>query len=420
MNPTRAVRTLGIYLVTAATLTGCGDAHPKAVEMPPPAVLVSIPIERDVTEHQVFTARTQAVESVEIKARVTGYLMKINFIDGRDVKKDDVLFEIDDRPYKASLDKAKASLEFAKASLFKSQADYDIALAVKKQDAGAISQQDLNKSLGARDEAKGNVDQAKASLETAQLNFNWCTVKSPITGRANTHFVDVGNLVSQDTTTLTNLVSLRPTWAYFDVDENTVLKVQKLVAEGKAKNIRDSKIPVAMALANDASFPFKGAIDFVSNQLDPATGSIRVRAVFDNDDGKLAAGMFGRIQVPIGDPHKALLVNDRAIGVNQGQKIVLVVTDDKKVELRIVETGQLHGGLREVFRYRDVTEPDAQGKNVTKQVEILKPTDRVLVDGLQRVRPGTVVAPTLVDMVTLLVEHGEGRSAAAKDGKGNK
>ncbi len=194
------------------------------------------------------------------------------------------------------------------------------------------------------------------------------------------------------------------------VDANTVLYEQELIEKGKAKRIRDSDLPVEMEVANNSDFPFKGKIDFVSNQLDPNTGSIRVRAVFPNDDGKLIAGLFGRVRVPLGSAHKALLVNDRAIGVNQGQKFLLVVNDEKKVELRIVEVGQLHDGLREVFRYRTVTESDVQGKKVNKQVEILKPTDRIIVDGLQRVRPGTVVTPTLVDMATLLVERPEAKT----------
>jgi multidrug efflux system membrane fusion protein len=384
-------------------LAGCETKSPKAVETPPPVVLVAYPVERDVTDHQDFTARTQAVQSVDIKARVTGYLTKINFVDGGDVKKDQVLFEIDDRPYKAALDQAKASIEYAKASLVKSQADYDIALAIKKDNPAALSQQDLNKSLGARDEAKGSLDQAKANLETAQLNFDWCKVASPLDGRANTHFVDVGNLVTQDNTTLTNIVSIRPMWAYFDVDENTVLKVRTLIEEGKLKRVEGTAVPIDMAIGSAKTFDFQGTIDFVSNQLDPNTGTIRVRAVFPNKDAYLAAGMFGRIRVPIGVAHKALLVNDRAIGANQSQKYVMVVDADNKVELRIVDVGQIHEGLREVFATRTVTEEDAQGKKSQKEVVILKATDRIIVDGLQRARPGTVVAPTLVDMTTLLV-----------------
>lgn len=401
MNPLR--RTL-LFFAGLVALAGCDERQPKAVEMPPPAVLAALPVARDVTDHQVFTARTQAVQSVDIKARVTGYLMKIGFVDGGDVKKDQVLFEIDDRPYKAALDQAKAALEYSQAALVKNQADYDIAVNIRKDNPAALSKEDLNKALGARDESKGSVDKAKAAIETATLNYNWCKVTSPLDGRANTHFVDVGNLVTADTTSLTNIVSIRPIWAYFDVDENTAEKVRELVAEGKIKKVEGSNDPIDMALGSDKDFSYKGTVDFVSNQLDPNTATIRVRAVFPNENGFLAAGMFGRIRVPIGGVHKALLVNDRAIGTNQGQKYVMVVGEGNKVEMRIVDVGQLHSGLREVFPTRTVTEADAAGKSVKKTVEILKATDRIIVDGLQRARPGTVVAPTMVDMTTLLVQ----------------
>ena len=165
--------------------------------------------------------------------------------------------------------------------------------------------------------------QAEAAIEKAQLNYNWCTVNAPIAGRIDRHFVDVGNLVSQDVTSLTNIVSIKPIWAYFDVDQNTALDVEKLIAEGKMKRVRDTTVNVGMSLGQENGFPIAGTIDFVSNQLDPNTGSLRVRAVFPNEDGFIGAGMFGRVRVPIGQPHDALLVLDEAIGTNQGQKYVL-------------------------------------------------------------------------------------------------
>lgn len=398
------MRRIAASLLFIITLTGCTERRPKAVAVPPTVVMASKPVVSKVTDYQIFTARTQAVESVDVKARVTGYLKKITFDDGAVVKKDQVLFEIDDRPYKAALDQAKASLEFANASLVKAQADYDIGLAVQKQSPGAISQQDLAKRLGNRDEAKASIDQAKASLETAELNYGWCKVTSPISGLANSHFVDVGNIVSKDVTTLTNVVSQKPIWANFYVDENTSLLYQKLVAEGKAKGPRDTEFPVQMALENSQGFPFAGKVDFISNQLDPTTGSIRVRAVFPNDvkDTMIGIGMFGRIKVPMGEAHTALLVNDRAIGSDQAQSFILVLSDKNEVEYRIVEVGQVQDGLREVLAYRTITETDAKGKETTKKVEVLKATDSIIVDGLQRVRPGMTVDPRLVDMRTLL------------------
>lgn len=369
--------------------------------------MVAHPIERTITDYQVFTARTQAVQSVEIKARVTGYLTKILFKDGDLVKEGEVLFQIDDRPYKAALDQAKANLELARAALVKTQAEYDIGLAVQKQEAGAISQQELTRRLGARDQAKANVDVARANIEEAQLNFGWCQVTSPINGRANTHFVDVGNLVSQNVTVLTNIVSLKPMWAYFDVDENTVLKLEQLIAEGKIESARDRNVPIAMGLANDAGFPWQGTIDFISNQLDPNTGSIRVRAVFPTERGELASGLFGRIRVPIGAAHPALLVSERAVGTDQGEKFLLLVNDQNEVEYRAVDVGQSRDGLREIHRRRILTEPGPGGKDIQKDVEVLSARDRVIVDGLQRVRPGAKVEPKLVDMLTWMSRSSE-------------
>lgn len=409
MSLPRRVWSLGSLLFLILAL-GCGERHPAAVPTPPAIVLVAQPVELDgVEDYQIYTARTQAMESVDIKPRVTGYLMKIGFKDGEDVKKDQVLFEIDDRPYKAQLDAAKADAVVRQASLVKTQAEYDIGLRVQKQDKTAISEQELTKRLGARDEAKGGVDQAKAALEKAQLYYDWCKVTSPLDGRANRHFIDVGNLVSQDVSTLTNIVSLKPTWAYFDVDENTALHYQDLVAKGDVKSARKTEIPVKMALSNDV-YAFDGVIDFLSNQLDPNTGSIRLRAVFPNKDERLLAGLFGRIKVPISAPHKALLVADAAIGTNQGQKFLLLVNDQNVVEYRAVEVGQLHTiprtsppvVLREVKRYRTVEKTLPDGTQKSEQVEVLKPTDWVIVEGLQRVRPGATVKPDHVDMATMM------------------
>lgn len=387
---------------------GCEQKGPELVTPPPPVVMVATPAERSVTDYQLFTARTEAVESVDIKARVTGYLKEILFKDGADVKEGDVLFKIDDRPYKAALDEAKANLAYAKAALVEAEANYQIGVNVRKANPAAISEQELNQRLGARDEAAASVQQAEASIESAQLNYDWCTVTAPIAGRIDRHFVDVGNLVSQDVTSLTNIVSIKPIWAYFDVDQNTAIDVEKLIAEGKIKSARDTTVDVGMSLGEAPGYPIAGVIDFISNQLDPNTGSLRVRAAFPNEDGFIGSGMFGRIRVPIGAPHDALLVLDQAVGTNQGQKYVLVVNEQNQVEYRPVQTGQVHDGLREVKRYREIVEPGQTGADAMTQVEVLKPTDRIIVQGLQRVKPGVTVNPQLVDMLTLLVKQAAG------------
>jgi RND family efflux transporter MFP subunit len=420
--------TAGTPLLLAAAFLaapGCDQKHPQAVETPPPLMLVSRPLERNVTDYQVFTARTQAVQSVDIKARVSGFLTEILLKDGADVKAGDILFQIDDRPYKAALAQAKATLSHAKASLdvaqaalVKAQADYDIGLTVQKQQTGAISEQEVVRRLGARDEAKANIDvanasigQAQAALDLAQLNYDWCKVTAPVGGRATRHLLNAGDMVTQGVTVLGNIVSLKPVWAYFNVDQKTAQQVQIRMSEGKIKSARKGEIPVDMnvGVGSDEAFPIAGTIDYVSNQLDPNTGSIQVRAVFPNEDETLVTGLFARIRVPIAARHEALLVNDRAIGTDQGQRFVVVVNDKNQVERRLVEVGQLHDGLREVYRFRTVMEPGSDGKAVAKKVEVLKPTDWLVADGLMRARPGDKVEPKHVDMQTLLPADGDAK-----------
>jgi RND family efflux transporter MFP subunit len=420
VETSRLIRISSVFVaaLVALALAGCEAKRPELVTPPPPVVMVATPVERMVTDYQLFTVRTEAVESVDIKARVTGYLKEILFKDGADVKAGDVLFKIDDRPYKAALDEAKANLAYAKAALAEAEANYQIGINVRKANAAAISEQEINQRLGARDEAAASVQQAEASIESAQLNFDWCTVTAPISGRIDRHFVDAGNLVSQDVTSLTNIVSIKPIWAYFDVDQNTALDVEKLIAEGKMKSARESTINVALSLGQETSFPISGTIDFVSNQLDPNTGSLRVRAVFPNKDGFIGSGMFGRVRVPIGAAHDALLVLDQAIGTNQGQKYVLVVNEQNQVEYRAVEVGQVQDGLREVKRDREIAEPSANGgADQTTTVEVLKPTDRIIVQGLQRVRPGATVTPQQVDMLTLMVKEQAGGASESNGAK---
>lgn len=399
--------------------TGCAGRRDEPVPTPPLLVEVAFPIEREVADYEVFTARLQAVQSVQIKARVTGYLTKIGFKDGQEVKEGDILFEIDDRPYKATLDGAIAGVALQKASLTKATADLEIARNTEKLNPGAISKEDMVLRVGSRDEAAAALQSAEAALEQAQLNYDWCKVVAPISGRADRHFVDVGNLVSQDVTALTNIVSLKPIWAYFDVDENTAEQVQKLVQEGKLPSARAREIPVEMALGADDEFSRRGTTDFIANQLDPNTGSIQVRAVFPNEDGSLAAGMFGRIRISVAGPHTGLLVQDEAIGVDQGFRYLLVVNDQDVVEYRRVEVGQVFDGLREVERELTLVATDPSGKETTKSIEVLRTTDRVIVSGLQRARPGTKVIPKLVDMETMMAVATAGDTAkgdAAKEG----
>jgi RND family efflux transporter MFP subunit len=220
---------------------------------------------------------------------------------------------------------------------------------------------------------------ARATLESNQLNLDFTKVTSPIDGRTSRYLVTIGNLIVQDNTLLTTVVSVNPIYAYVDVDEHTVLHVRQLIREGKAQSAREGAIPVSLGLADEQGFPHQGTINFVDNQVNVKTGTLRIRGVFDNKDEALSPGFFVRVRVPIGLPHKAILVSDRAIDTDQGQKIVYVVNDKNEVVYRPVKLGAMHDGLRVVE-------------------EGLKTDERVIVNGLQRVRPGMTVDPKPVDM----------------------
>jgi RND family efflux transporter MFP subunit len=341
-------------------------------------VVVSYPVEREVTDYADYTARTAAVDSVEVRARVGGYLEKINFKEGILVKKGEVLFEIDPRPFKAQVGFAKAQVAANEALAKKAKLD-NIRNKVVAKTPGAVSQQDLDLYQAAEDQAAANVDNANATLESNELNLTYTKVLAPIDGRVSRYNVTVGNLVVQDQTLLTTIVSVDPMYVYFDVDERTVLEVRKTIRAGKRKSARDVEWPILLSLANEEDFPHKGVINFVDNQVNPKTGTLRIRGVFSNENELLSPGYFGRVRVPISNPYKALLVSDRAIDTDQGQKIVYVLDPSNKVLVRPVRIGALHGGMR-------VIEDGIQSG------------DRVIVNGLQQVRPGLVVEPTLVAM----------------------
>jgi RND family efflux transporter MFP subunit len=362
-------------------LAGCTQAPREAPAPAPTPVTVSYPVEREVTDYADFTARTAAVDSVEVRAHVWGYLEKVNFKEGALVKKGDVLFKIDPRPYQAALNQAKAKVAQDKAQLTYDEAEYQRNLNLAR--TGAVSQSDLDKSRAARGVDLANIAADKAVVASRQLDLEYTKVIAPVSGRVSRYVVTVGNLIQSGDqgggTLLTTIVSVDPMYAYFDVDEHTVLRVRQLVREGKADSPRDAPVPVWLGLANEDGHPHRGTIDFVDNQVNPKTGTMRLRGVFPNKDQVLSPGFFARVRAPIGRPHKALLVSDRALDTDQGQKIIYVVNEKNAVASRPVRLGALHNGLREI-------------------TDGLKPGERVIVNGLQQVRPGVTVEPKLVDM----------------------
>jgi RND family efflux transporter MFP subunit len=345
-------------------------------------VTVSYPVERDVTDYADFTARIAAVDSVEVRAHVWGYLKKVNFKEGALVKKGDVLFKIDPRPYQAVYDSALAQIKLNEAQLKQAIADNARGREIAKT-PGAISQQDLDKYAAAEATAEAAVAFAKATAESARLNLEFTDVVAPVDGRVSRYVVTVGNLVQAGDqgggTLLTTIMSVDPMYANLDMDERTVQRVAQLIRGNSTEVALDTGWPVALGLATEEGFPHQGKINFMDNQVNPKTGTLRVRGVFPNKDEALSPGFFARVRVPIGSPHKALLVSDRAIDNDQGQKILYVANAKNEVVSRPIRMGALHHGLRVI-------------------TEGLQPDDRVIVNGLQQVRPGITVEPKLVEM----------------------
>jgi len=361
---------------------GCRRSGSLAPPTAPLRVNVSRPVQRQITEYSEFTSQTAAIDSVQVRARVSGYLEKVNFKEGAMVKVDDVLYVIDRRTFQAQFNQAKAKLDLDQANLKLSESNYKRIQSVAEK--GASTPQEVEQSLAARDVAAAQVLADKADLELRRLNLDFCEVKSPIAGRIGRTLVTIGNLVQAggDTgggTVLTTIVSVDPVWAYFDVDEATVLRVRKLIREGKAKSAREGDVYVDLALANEQGYPHRGRIDFVDNQINTKTGTLRVRGVFPNKDDTLLPGLFARVRVPIGEPHETLLITDRAIDTDQAQKIVYVVGSDNRVVTRPIRLGPKIDNLRVIE-------------------DGLNPDDRVVVEGLQFVRPGITVEPKEVEM----------------------
>jgi RND family efflux transporter MFP subunit len=372
-------------------LTGCSRAPSEAPEAAPTPVTVSRPVERDVTDHVDFTGRTAAVDSVEVRARVWGYLDKVNFTEGALVKAGDVLFEIDPLVYRAALAQAEGNLASMEARV--ERLDADLARARRAYDMRAIAPEEYDKVSFDRGEAVASRQALKAAVARAKLDLQYTKVIAPVSGRVSRYVVTVGNLVQSGDqgggTLLTTIMSVDPMYAYFDVDEHTALRVRQLVREGKSDSPRDGGYPVLLGLANEEGHPHRGTINFADNQVNPRTGTIRARGVFPNKEQVLLPGLFARVRTPIGRPHKAVLVSERALDTDQGQKIVYVVNEKNEVVSRPVRLGALHDGLREI-------------------TDGLKPGERVIVNGLQQVRPGATVEPKLVDMPTSVARHSNG------------
>ena len=346
---------------------------PAALPAPkPPEVLFTQSTKGEITDFEDFTGRTVARRTIDIRARVTGYLDKIYFKDGGEVAQGELLFEIDPRPYLAEVARTQAAVTQAEAHL--SRLDHDMQRATKLIDSKQISREQYDLVAGDRAEAEAAVSVAKANLRTAKLNLDFTKVKAPLAGQISRTQLDPGNLVKSDDTILTTLVTLDPIFAYFEVDERTLLMMRRYVEQGKIKTGSEAEVPVLMGLADESGFPHKGTINFVDNRLDVATGTLQVRGVFENPTHILSPGLFVRVRLPIGDPYEAVLIDEQALGTDQGQKFVYVIDQQNNAQYRQVDIGKLQNGQRVVRKGLDEGE-------------------RVVVSGLQRVRPGAPVSP---------------------------
>ena len=287
------------------------------------------------------------------------------------------MFEIDPRPYKAELARTEGNIVQSEGRLRRLEAEHQRAASLLPK--GNISREDFDRIAGDRTEALGALAVAKANRDMAQLNVGFTQVRAPLSGRISRRYIDPGNLVKADETPLTTIVSLDPIYAYFDADERTTLRLQRLVRAKKIKWSLNAGVPVMLGLADEEGFSRPGTITFADNRLDPDTGTWRLRGQFANPDFALSPGLFVRLRAPIGEPYRATLVSEQALGTDQGQKFVYVVNDKNRVEYRRVKVGALHGSLRVI-------------------AENLKPKEQVVVSGLQRVRPDMEVSPKVVEM----------------------
>lgn len=366
-------------LVIVLSATGCRRPQPPPAP-PPPAVTANQPATREVMEWDEYPGRLEAVEMVELRARVSGYLQAVSFKEGAEVKKGDLLFLIDPRPYEAQLTRAQADLSQAQTKL--DLAGNELARAEKLLKSKAISEEEADTRNKAVREAEAGLEAARASVEVARLNLDYCRVTAPINGRIGQKLMTEGNLVNGNqaqASLLTTIVSLDPVYGYFDADERSVLKYQELARQGKRAEVSGGKVPCELALADDTGFSYKGFLDFVNNQVDPGTGTLRVRGVFENPgpDRVLQPGLFARVRVPGSGKYQALLIPPQAVGTDQGQKFIYVVNAQDVVEYRTVKLGPLTDEGRVVH-------------------EGIHSNDWVVVNGLMNLRAGAKVKPARV------------------------
>jgi RND family efflux transporter MFP subunit len=377
--PPASAQTIRVVMILAFATLGasCGEGQKQGGAPPPPTVTVATPIKRTVSDFDEYVGRFVPIDSVEIRARVSGYLDSVHFKDGQMVKKGDLLFTIDKRSFRNAVDQARAVLTQAKSNLAYTKSDLERGQSLVA--AKTITEQTFEQRSQAFRNAQASVSGAEAALRQAELDLEFTELRAPMDGRIGDRRVSPGNLVAGGTvptpTLLATIVSTDPIHFEFTFDEASYLRYERLAKGGRDVASRGAGVQVALKLIDENEFVHEGRMDFVNNVIDSTTGTIRARAVFDNLNGVFTPGMFGRVRVPASPPYEALLVPDAAIGSEQTRKYVLVVGPDNKVAERFVTLGQARPGNLRVIKSG------------------LKPDDRLIVNGLMRARPGQKVNP---------------------------
>jgi RND family efflux transporter MFP subunit len=404
MKQTLRIATFGVL---AALLAGCAEEVSRGKSADIPKVEVALPVTETVSDFEAFTGRFEAIYTVEIRARVTGYLDKVHFTDGTEVKEGDLLFEIDPRPYETELNRTEATLLQAEAH--QRRLDADQKRANNLWSRGAIGREEYDRIMGDYSEAQAAVGVAKAARDMARLSLEFTKVKAPVaTGsspafswRLSRRLVDPGNMVQADVTPLTTVVSLDPLYVYFEVDERTLLRLRRLAREGKIKTRQSgSVIPIQVGLADEVDedtgdflFPHKGEIDFSDNKVDPATGTLQLRGKIANPRSQagtrvLSPGLFAHVRLPVGDPHPAILVPEQALARDQGQRVIYVV---EKVTEVVKDEHNKNRSIEVDKAFKRLVEEKPYSKGWMVIEKGIKPGERVVVSGLQRIRDKTKV-----------------------------
>jgi RND family efflux transporter MFP subunit len=358
-------------LLLPAAFVGCGPKN-TFVPPPPPKVTVARPVEDKVLDYLEFTGTTQATDRVDIRARVAGYLKEVAFEDGAWVEKGDLLFVIEPAPFEAAMASANAQLEKAQASLKLAEANLRRITPLARQ--GTVTQQELDVQRAQVATAAADVSAARAAVTQARLNLDYTRIEAPISGRIGRNLVDVGNLIQVEATLLATIENYAPIYAYFSVSESDVLRLMQMRRDAGLSGVKQNPPPIFLGLSNEEGYPHEGRLDFTEVGVDPGTGTQLWRAIFTNNDRSLLPGLFGHLRLPVGRPEPELLITERAIGADQRGQYLLVVNDENKVEYRPVELGISVNGMRVIKKG-------------------VKAGEWVVVNGLQRARPGAEVQP---------------------------